>query len=100
VVANPLDLTGDATAERYRGAVDIAVRYEAIDSLLLIFGDPIAGACEVVNELKEKTEKQILVAYLGGGAIEEQEKLKMHRSGTPVFPTPERAVAALKVLLS
>lgn len=100
VVANPLDLTGDATAERYRIAADIAIRYESIDSILLIFGDPIPGACEVVNELREKTEKQIIVAYLGGGQIEEQEKLKLHRSGTPVFPTPERAVAALKVLLS
>jgi acetyl coenzyme A synthetase (ADP forming)-like protein len=100
VVANPLDLTGDATAERYRIAAGIAIRYESIDSILLIFGDPIPGAWEVVEELKEKTDRQIVVAYLGGGQIEEQEKLKLHRSGTPVFPTPERAVAALKVLLS
>jgi len=100
VVANPLDLTGDAKAERYRVAADIAVQYDAVDSILLIFGDPIPGACEVVNDLKEKTDKRIVVAYLGGGQTEEQEKLKLHRSGTPVFPTPERAVAALKVLLS
>ncbi len=100
VVANPLDLTGDATAERYRIAADIAFRCESVDSILLIFGDPIPGACQMVNELREKTEKLVIVTYLGGGEIEEQEKLKLHKSGTPVFPTPERAVAALKVLLS
>lgn len=100
VVANPLDLTGDATAERYRIAAGIAVRCDSIDSLLLIFGDPIPGASEVVGELKEKTGKQIIVAYLGGGDIEEEETIKLNRSGTPVFPTPERAVGALKVLLS
>jgi len=100
VVANPLDLTGDATAERYRTATGIAARCDSIDALLLIFGDPIPGASEVVGELKEKTGKQIIVAYLGGGEIEEQETMKLHRSGTPVFPTPERAVGALKVLLS
>jgi acyl-CoA synthetase (NDP forming) len=100
VVGNPLDLTGDATAERYRVAADIALKEQSIDSMLLIFGDPIPGACEVVNQLKEKTDKQIIVAYLGGGQIEEQEKLKLHRSGIPVFPTPERAVAALEALLS
>lgn len=100
VVANPLDLTGDATAERYRIAAGIAARCDSIDSLLLIFGDPIPGASEVVGELKEKTEKQIIVAYLGGGDIEEEETIKLNRSGTPVFPTPERAVGALKVLLS
>jgi acetyl coenzyme A synthetase (ADP forming)-like protein len=100
VVGNPLDLTGDATAERYRVAADIALREQSIDSVLLIFGDPIPGACELVNRLKGKTDKQIIVAYLGGGQIEEQEKLKLHRSGIPVFPTPERAVAALEALLS
>jgi len=100
VVANPLDLTGDATAERYRIAAGIAARCDSIDALLLIFGDPIPGASEVVEELKEKTGKQIIVAYLGGGDIEEEETIKLHRSGTPVFPTPERAVGALKVLLS
>jgi len=99
VVANPLDLTGDATAERYRVAGQLVAREQSIDSILLIFGDPIPGACEVVTELKGKTDKQIIVAYLGGGRVEEQEKLKLHRSGMPVFPTPERAVAALKVLL-
>ena len=100
VVANPLDLTGDATAERYRIAAGIAARCDSIDSLLLIFGDPIPGASEVVGELKEKTGKRIIVAYLGGGDIEEEETIKLNRSGTPVFPTPERAVGALKVLLS
>jgi len=54
----------------------------------------------MVSELKEQTEKLIIVAYLGGGEIEEKEKLKLHRSGTPVFATPERSVAALKVLLT
>jgi acetyl coenzyme A synthetase (ADP forming)-like protein len=100
VIANPLDLTGDATAERFRVATLLALQDESIDSILLIFGDPIPGACEVVTELKRKTDKQIIVAYLGGGQVEEQERLKLHRSGMPVFPTPERAVAALKVLLS
>jgi acetyl coenzyme A synthetase (ADP forming)-like protein len=100
VIANPLDLTGDATAERFRMAAELAIRYEGIDSILLIFGDPIPGASEVVNELMENSDKLVLVAYLGGGEVEQQEKLKLHRSAIPVFPTPERAVAALKVLLS
>jgi acetyl coenzyme A synthetase (ADP forming)-like protein len=99
VVANPLDLTGDATAQRYRIAGELAVHYESIDTIFLIFGDPIPGAAEVVNELKEKSEKLILVAYLGGGEVQQQERLKLHRSGTPVFPTPERAAAALEILL-
>jgi acetyl coenzyme A synthetase (ADP forming)-like protein len=100
VVSNPLDLTGDTPARRYRESVDIAAPYDYIDAFLLIFGDPIPGAFEVVKEIQESTDKQIVVSYLGGGGVETDEVRKLHRHGVPVFPTPERAVGALKVLLS
>ncbi len=98
VISNPLDLTGDAPAGRFRDAVEIAAADAGIDCFLLIFGDPIAGACEVVQGLKKKTGKEIMVTYIGGGDIEKEEVLKMHQVGIPVFPTPERAVKALIVL--
>ncbi|MEW6622637.1 MAG: CoA-binding protein [Bacillota bacterium] len=98
VVANPLDLTGDATAERYKTALQIAAKDEEIDFILVIFGDPIPGAFEVIQELKEKTDKEIVVSYLGGGDTEKEEAAKMHAHGIPVFPTPERAVRAISAL--
>jgi len=100
VIANPLDLTGDASAERYQTAAEIALKEPSIDSILLIFGDPIPRAAQVVRELRDKTDKEIIVAYLGGGSVEKDEKIIMHQHGIPVFPTPERAVGALKELLS
>jgi acetyl coenzyme A synthetase (ADP forming)-like protein len=100
VIGNPLDLTGDANAERYRTAVETAARTAGVDFFFLIFGDPIPGACEVVRELRSAIPQEIVVCYLGGGDTEKTEVRKMHRSGIPVFPTPERGVKAVGALLA
>jgi len=99
VVSNPLDLTGDTDAYRYEKCVSIANDYNDIDMFLLIFGDPIPGACDVVRTLKEKVNKPIIVCYLGGGEVEREETILMHQIGIPVFPTPERAAKAASILL-
>lgn len=98
VVSNPIDLTGDTDALRYKKCVEMTCESDSIDFYLLIFGDPIPGACEVVEELKRETEKPIIVCYLGGGDVEGEEVIKMHRKGIPTFPTPERAAKAASVL--
>jgi acetyl coenzyme A synthetase (ADP forming)-like protein len=100
VIGNPLDLTGDANAERYGAAVETAARTAGADFFLLIFGDPIPGACEIVQGLRGTIPQEIVVCYLGGGETEKREVLKMHRGGIPVFPTPERAVKAVNALLA
>lgn len=99
VISNPLDLTGDTDAYRYEKCIEIANRYKGIDMYLLIFGDPIPNACNVVKNLKEKVDKPLIVCYLGGGATEREELILMHQSGIPVFPTPERAAKAASILL-
>lgn len=100
VVGNPLDLTGDADAARYRTAVETAARTSAADFFLLVFGDPIPGACEVVQELRRTLRQEVVACYIGGGDTEKAEVLRMHRAGIPVFPTPERAVRAVASLLA
>ncbi len=97
IVKNPLDLTGDADAERYDAALEELFKDDGIDIIITIFGDPISGASEVIKKwyLKGKT---IIPVYLGGGKVEEEEKAKMHSMGIPVYPTPERAVKVAKAL--
>ncbi len=99
VVSNPLDLTGDATADRYEKALSVAALDEGLDFFLVIFGDPIPGAFEVVENLKKITDKPVIVAYLGGGDVEKEEVAKMHLAGTPAYATPERAVRSIGALL-
>lgn len=103
VVRNPLDLTGDTPAERYETAVTELAASEGIDALLLVFGDPIPRASEVVTRLKTELRSkanapEIVVCYIGGGAVGKDESARMHGAGVPVFPTPERAVRAVAAL--
>ncbi len=99
VLSNPLDLTGDATAERYEKALKAVIDDGSFDFILTIFGDPIPGAFEVINKVKSESDVQIIVSYLGGGDVEEQEVKLMNKNSIPAFPTPERAVKAAKALL-
>jgi acyl-CoA synthetase (NDP forming) len=87
IVGNPLDLTGDGDAERFRHV--IATARDHYDVVLTIFGDPIPGVSKILEPGKPD-----LVAYLGGADVERAERLLFHEKGIAVFPTPERAVKA------
>lgn len=93
IVANPLDLTGDATATLYRQVANATAAH--VDYQVLIFGDPILDAAEVVTPGAPQ-----LVIFLGGAEVERQERLRMHRKKVPVFPTPERGMRALARLFA
>jgi len=99
VASNPLDLTGDATAERYKDALETVIRSKNADTFLVIFGDPIDGASETMKYIKSLTDKPVICVFLGGGEIEKKETPLLNKAGIPTFPTPERAVRALGALL-
>ena len=99
VVGNPLDLTGDTNAERYYTAVEQLKNNDYIDIILLIFGDPIPGAAEWAQRIKQETDKEVVACYLGGGKMQVEEMGRLHAVGVPVFPTPERAMRAINALV-
>jgi acetate---CoA ligase (ADP-forming) len=90
--SNPLDLTGDANSKMFKDVIDRARPH--YDTLGVIFGDPILDAAQSVTP-----DTNELIIFLGGAEVERTEKLKMHRKGIPVFPTPERAIRALSQLV-
>ncbi|MFW6113036.1 MAG: acetate--CoA ligase family protein [Thermodesulfobacteriota bacterium] len=90
VVSNPVDLTGDVIGDPglYRQVME-ATQSE-YDYQVVIFGDPIPGASQVVTPGAAE-----LVVFLGGAEVEQAERRKLYEAGVPVFPTPERGIAAL-----
>ncbi len=92
IKANPLDLTGDATAQMFADV--IRQTRDHFDTLGVIFGDPVEDASEVVTPGDNE-----LVIFLGGADVERRERELMHLKGIPVFPTPERGVKALAQVL-
>ena len=97
VVRNPLDLTGDTDAKRYLTSAEILAK-QSPGAFLLVFGDPIPGAAEVVEKIGDELSIPPICCYIGGGDIQKDETLKLHCNGYPVYPTPERAISALKAL--
>ncbi|MCD6324310.1 MAG: CoA-binding protein [Desulfurococcales archaeon] len=97
IIKNPLDLTGDADAERYDIALKHVFRDDSVDIVIVIFGDPIPGASEVMRKWFGKG-KVLVPVYLGGGDVEKVERRKMNEAGIPAYPTPERAVKVVRAL--
>ena len=88
-VGNPVDLTGDAISapDLYKQVMD-QTRGD-YDTQVVIFGDPIPGAFRQVTPGASE-----LVVFLGGAVVVD-ERQKLYAAGIPVFPTPERGIAAL-----
>ncbi|MBP9758800.1 acetate--CoA ligase family protein [Candidatus Dojkabacteria bacterium] len=69
-VNNPVDLIGDALAERYEGAIQAISKDPNVDSILVILTPQFVTQIEetaklIINESKS-SEKPIFVAFIGG----------------------------------
>jgi len=89
-VDNPIDLTGDVIGDPTLYSKVIEAAKGDYDTMVIIFGDPIAGASKVVNPGASE-----VVIFLGGADVEREERLLIHQRGIPVYPTPERGLKAL-----
>ena len=92
-VSNPIDLTGDAISDPSLYAKVIQEAKSDYDTSVVIFGDPIHGASDIV------TGKGELIVFCGGADVEREETRLLHQKGIPVYPTPERGIRALYQLV-
>jgi acetyltransferase len=92
-VSNPIDLTGDAISDPSLYAKVIAAAKSNYDTSVVIFGDPIHGASDIVTGQGE------LIIYCGGADVQREETRLLHEKGIPVYPTPERGIRALYQLV-
>ena len=102
ILHNPIDLTGDADAERFRVAVEECLKSGEYDGLIVIVLFQIPTLEEKIvdylSELKKKYKKPIL-ACAAGGEYSNKLSRKLSKNGIPVYPTPERAVKTMKMLV-
>ncbi len=92
--ANPIDLLGDASAERYAAAAAVAGRDPNSDGLLVILAPQAmtdaTGTAEALAALKPSCAKPILASWMGGEHVAEG-AAALARSGIPSFPYPDTA---------
>lgn len=98
---NPIDVLGDAPAERYEKALDIVLEDDNVDSLIVMIC-PTASAqpdktAEAILEVKKHFHKPILAVNMGGPTFESANKL-LNENDVPTYIFPENAVHVLSAM--
>ncbi len=99
-VGNPTDLTGDSTPEQFLEAGTAFIESGEYDALFLIplFGVPgmVPDRTErLLLKLVERSDIPVVATAVPTTPEVEEVLHRMERRGLPVYPTPERAAAAL-----
>ena len=93
--ANPVDLIGDAPAERYRAALDTVLRDDGVDAVLLIHAPTAivasADIAAAVAPLARSHARKLLTCWLGGAALADARRV-CDQAGLATYDTPEEAV--------
>lgn len=92
---NPIDVIGDAGAERYKAAVEACLADSGVDGVLVMLTPQAmtrpTEVAEAVVEAAKSSDKPVLTCWMGedqvGGG-----RLAFRRAGIPYFKTPEPAV--------
>lgn len=102
---NPVDLIGDATAQRFTNALRIVLADQQVDAVLAMYcpqaitsaDDAARAVIPLAREALEAGSKPVFTAWLGGASIISARQL-FEEAGVPNFLTPENAVDAFAYL--
>ncbi|HWO93221.1 MAG TPA: CoA-binding protein, partial [Dehalococcoidia bacterium] len=99
---NPVDLIGDADADRYRLALEAIAEDEAVHGIIALLTpqavtEPEATARIIVNVAKVQ-DKPIMGVYMGGTVVERGRAI-LSGEHVPVYNYPERAVRSMEAMV-
>jgi acetate---CoA ligase (ADP-forming) len=95
---NPVDVIGDADPDRYAKAFDVMQEDTRIDAVIVVVTPQnMTRPLELAEKLAavHKGKKPLLAAFMGGKEVAAA-KEKLMELGIPNYPSPDRAVTALK----
>ena len=92
---NPVDIIGDAPAERYLQAMEILLQDSQSDAILFIHAPTaIVSSVDIANTLVplvRNTSRNVVACWLGGDAVAQARRI-FSEAGIPTYDTPEDAV--------
>jgi acyl-CoA synthetase (NDP forming) len=103
ILNNPIDLTGSAVDEDYDVAMKSAlVDNDFFDAAIVIPLMPpqtmTEGVVEIISQRAIESGKPVVICTIGG-EYTRKIKVMFEENGIPVFPSPERCVKAMCVLV-
>lgn len=100
-ILDPVDVLGDALADRFAEAADIVLQTEACDSLLVILTPQvmtqIVKTADLLGQITKKYHKPIFCSFIGGHVVSEGEN-KLNEYKIPSFKFPEQAISAIGLM--
>jgi acetyltransferase len=98
---NPIDILGDASAESYAKAVEIAIQDPTTDGTLVILApqamtDPAAVAQQLAALPKGDT-KPLITSWMGGVDVAAGEAI-LNAAGIPAYPYPDSAARVFQLM--
>ena len=95
--SNPIDILGDASADRFHRTLNVCLESKDIHGVLVILApqaltDPIAVA-EVLAAAMKGRRYPVFACWMGGKSIGRALEM-LNEAGIPTYETPERAIRA------
>lgn len=102
---NPVDIIGDARADRYQAALEILVEDPEIDQILVLLTPQrtteVVETAQIIGQISQKTDKNIVTSFIGGvrtkTALPILQKFKVPHFNFPVDATQVMGLLANKV---
>ncbi len=101
-VYNPVDVLGDAMADRYASALDVILTDENVGSVIVLLTPQAVTEANLtakqIVKLCSTTDKAIMTSFIGGAQLAGAAEI-LKAGAIPNFPSPERAVRAMGNLM-
>jgi acetyl coenzyme A synthetase (ADP forming)-like protein len=99
--ANPVDVLGDALADRYKFALKTVAADSNVDGMLVILTPQamteIDETASAIGELSAEIDKPILACFMGESRVASGVAI-LNQHGIPNYPFPERAARAFRAM--
>lgn len=101
---NPVDVTAAVMAEPglFERCVERLADDPSVDAIVACFavlvGDDVTRIARALQAVRERTGLPVVAARTGAASLAPEGAAVLAAAGVPVYPTPERAVAALRAL--
>ena len=97
-IINPVDVLGDALAQRFGEALEIVLQEKSVDSALILLTPQlmtqVEKTAEIISSLSKKYPKPVICSFIGGSSTATGQKILYHNQ-IPNYPYPERAVKVI-----
>ncbi len=98
---NPVDIIGDARADRYEAALEILAADDSVDQILVLLTPQrtteVEATAELIGKISQKTDKNIVTSFIGGARTKLGLPI-LKKYGVPHFSFPVDATNVMGLL--